>query len=288
MRIPLDRYRGGALLALLVASAGMFGVLLFFTYYLQETLHYTAFQTGIAFLPMVGAMITASITGNVVLVRRVSPRILIPGGLLLGSASMVLFTRITPDSTYAGTLLLPLILLGLGLGSAFPPSINLATLGLQPADAGVASASVNTSQQIGGAIGTALLNTLALQAASAYVSAHKAAVAGPAEQAKGVLEAAKKAITAAAQNGPAAAAATKERWASQIAQATETLKHAPAAAAALAQNAAMHSYTTAFWSTAAIFVGGAVVTFIVLRSPVPAALKHHEPDAGAPEPAVAA
>ncbi|MBB2997253.1 EmrB/QacA subfamily drug resistance transporter [Paeniglutamicibacter cryotolerans] len=164
LHILTNRYRGPAFLALLLAGAGMLGALLFVTYYLQQTRGYSAVQTGMAFLPMVGCMVAVSITGNVVLVRHVSPRILLPTGLMLGAVALVLLTRIGAESSYVGTLLLPLMLFGVGLGLAFPTSINLATLQVNPQEAGVASASVNTSQQVGGAVGTALLNTLAIQA----------------------------------------------------------------------------------------------------------------------------
>jgi len=268
------RYRGPAFGSLLLGSAGLFGVLLFATYYVQQTLGYSAVRTGVAFLPMVLCLMASSVTSNVVLIRRVSPRILIPTGLTVAALSMVLFTRIGVDSTYAGVLLPPLMLLGIGLGMAFSTSINLATLEVTDDQAGPASASVNTAQQVGAAVGTALLNTLAIQASTAYASAHKAGVLGPVAAAKTTVATAKKAIAAAAVHGPAAAQAAQQKWAAALAHAKEVLKHAPDAVAALTAHTALAGYVVAFWWGAGLFLAGAIVTALLLRSAVPAALRH--------------
>jgi hypothetical protein len=109
------------------------------------------------------------------------------------------------------------ILLGIGLGLTFAPGFSLSTLGVEERDSGVASATVNTMQQVGGSVGTALLNTIAATAATSYASSH---------------------LTGAGT---------------------------PRGAALLQANAAVHSYTTAFWWASAIFVVGAILTAIVLR-----------------------
>lgn len=168
LSIVVDRDRGASFLAILVAGSGMFGVFLFLTYYLQTTLGFTPMQTGTAFLPMVvSIVITAQIMSNVLL-PRLGPRILVPSGMVLGAVAMLYLTTLQLDSTYLHVL--PgLIVLGIAMGSIMPASFQIATLGVPPAHAGAASAMVSTSQQVGGAVGTALLNTLAATAATQFV-----------------------------------------------------------------------------------------------------------------------
>jgi EmrB/QacA subfamily drug resistance transporter len=167
-----DRNRGAAFSTVLIASAGMFGVFLFLTYYLQGTLRYSPVESGLAFLPMVGTlMVTAQLTTNV-LVPRIGPKIVVPSGLMFAAVGMAWFTRLGLQSTYTAHVLPPLLALGVGLGLAMPTAMSRATLGVRMSDQGVASATTNTSQQIGGAISTALLNSLANSAAATYVAAH--------------------------------------------------------------------------------------------------------------------
>lgn len=182
--VVLDRDRGASFLAILVAGSGMFGVFLFLTYYLQSTLGFTPMRTGLAFLPMVVSIIvTAQVQSNI-LIPRFGPKLLVPIGMLLAAGAMVSFTLLEVDSTYVHVL--PgLVLMGVGMASIMPASFQLATLGVPPRLAGAASALVSTSQQVGGAIGTALLNTLAATAATAYVTAH--APATPAVLAEAAL-----------------------------------------------------------------------------------------------------
>lgn len=169
MRVLLDRNRGGSLVAMLVAGSGMFGVFLFLTYYLQVTLGFSAILTGVAFLPMVvGLSITAQLS-NIVLLPKYGPRPLVPLGMLMAAGSLLWLTRLGIHSTYFADILVPLVTMGFGVGLIFAPAMNTATLGVGAHDAGVASALVNTAQQIGGSIGTALLNTLAASAATGYL-----------------------------------------------------------------------------------------------------------------------
>ncbi len=169
LRVLLDRNRGGALTAMLVAGSGMFGVFLFLTYYLQETLGFSAVLTGVAFMPMVvGLTITAQLS-NIVLMPKFGPRPLIPLGMVVAAASLLWLTRLGLTSSYLVDILPPLLTMGFGVGLIFAPAMNTATLGVAVHDAGVSSALVNTSQQIGGSIGTALLNTLAASAATGYL-----------------------------------------------------------------------------------------------------------------------
>ena len=93
-------------------------------------------------------------------------------GFLATALSMVLLAQLTPNSSYWAIVFPAQILLGLGMGTAFTPGMNLATYGVQPQDAGVASAMLNTSQQVGGSIGTAVLNTIAASATAGWIASH--------------------------------------------------------------------------------------------------------------------
>ena len=170
LRVVLDRNRGGSYLSVLISGAGLFGVFLFLTYYLQKTLLYSPVTTGLAFLPMVAMIIVSSTASNAVLLPRFGPKPLVPAGMLLAALGMVILAQIGVHSTYAGHILPALLVTGLGLGLIFAPSINTATLGVSQADAGVASATVNSCQQVGGSIGTAFLNTIATTAVTSYLA----------------------------------------------------------------------------------------------------------------------
>ncbi len=169
MRVVLDRDRAASFLAMFISGGGLFGVFLFLTYFLQKSLFYSPVSTGLAFLPMIAVMIVTSVTTTNVLVPRLGAKPIVPLGMGLAAAGMVWLTALDLNSTYAAHVLPPLICLGLGLGMVFATAMNLATAGVSARDAGVASAMVNTSQQVGGSIGTALLNTLATSAATSYL-----------------------------------------------------------------------------------------------------------------------
>ncbi len=172
LRILRDRNRGGAYFAMFTSAAGMFGVFLFLTYYLQAVRHFSAVETGVAFLPMVAMLITASTLVTTLLSGRVSPRIMMPAGMLSAAAGMLILTQLHVGTSFALTILPATMLVGIGLGTIFSTGLSVATLGVAPEDAGVASATVNTMQQIGASVGTALLNTLAASAAAAFAAAH--------------------------------------------------------------------------------------------------------------------
>ena len=174
LRVVTDRNRGGVYLSLGLAIIAMFGLFLFLTYYLQVVKGYSPVQTGFAFMPMVAGMIIGSTQIGARLMTRVPPRLLMAPGFLLAAVGMLILTQMEIDSSYVGLVLPAQILLGLGMGTAFMPAMSLSTYGVQPRDAGVASAMVNTSQQVGGAIGIALLNTIAASAATAWATAHAA------------------------------------------------------------------------------------------------------------------
>ena len=171
-RIVLDRTRGGAYLTMLIAAAGMFGVFLFLTYYIQQTLGFSPAVTGVAFLPMIASLVISSVLSNMVLMPRTGPRPLAPTGMLVSAAGLVLLTRIGVQSSYATAVLPSLLLIGLGFGLVFAPVFNSGTSGVGPRDAGVASATINTGQQLGGSIGTSLLNTIYASAVASYTTTH--------------------------------------------------------------------------------------------------------------------
>jgi EmrB/QacA subfamily drug resistance transporter len=173
LRIVLNRFRGGAYLAVGLAGIGMFAIFLFLTYYLEENLRYSPVITGVAFLPMIGALILSSTSSSALLMPRLGPRILVATGLIVAAGGLVILAAgMSPTSGYAAVVLPALLVMGLGLGLVFSAAMNTATYGADQTDAGVASAMVNTCQQIGGSIGTALLNTIAADALSSYLATH--------------------------------------------------------------------------------------------------------------------
>jgi EmrB/QacA subfamily drug resistance transporter len=169
LRVVLDRNRGGAYLAVAMCGAGMFGVFLFLTYYLQETLGFSPVQAGAAFLPMTACLVVAAGIAGRRLAPRIGPKPVIALGMLLAAAGMVMITGLGVDSSYAPDVLPSLCVFGVGMGLTMSTAMGTATLGVRPEDAGVASAMVNTGQQVGGSIGTAVLSTLASTAATNYV-----------------------------------------------------------------------------------------------------------------------
>jgi predicted MFS family arabinose efflux permease len=171
-RIVLDRNRGGAYASMLIASAGMFGVFLFLTYYLQQTLGYSPLVTGVAFLPVAGGMAVAANLSTIVLMPRVGPRPLVASGMLVAAGAMAWFAQLAPHAAYADGVLGPLILTGVGLGLVIAPAINTGTFGVAPQDAGVASATVTVGQQLGASVGTSLLNTIFAAAVTSYLTVH--------------------------------------------------------------------------------------------------------------------
>ncbi|MBG0854587.1 MFS transporter [Streptomyces spinoverrucosus] len=182
LRVLTERNRAGVYLSLGLAIIAMFGLFLFLTYYLQVVKGYSPVKTGFAFLPMIAGMITGSTQIGTRLMTRVAPRLLMGPGFLVAAVGMLLLTQLEIGSSYAALLLPAMLLLGLGMGTAFMPAMSLSTQGVEPRDAGVASAMVNTSQQVGGAIGTALLNTIAASATTSYIADHIGSATSPTQQ----------------------------------------------------------------------------------------------------------
>ena len=171
-RIVLDRNRGGAYASMLIASSGMFGVFLFLTFYLQQTLTYSPVVTGLAILPIAGGIAVAANLSTIVLMPRLGPKPLVATGMLVAAGAMTWFAQLGPHTAYADGVLGPLILTGIGLGLVIAPSINTGTFGVAPQDAGVASATVTVGQQLGASIGTSLLNTIFASAVTSYLTLH--------------------------------------------------------------------------------------------------------------------
>jgi EmrB/QacA subfamily drug resistance transporter len=171
IRVVLDRNRGGSFLASLLVGSALLGTFLFLTYFLQETLGYSALKTGFAFLPFSGGIILGAGLASRLL-PRMGPRSLMVVGLLLATGGLFWFTGLGVGSSYAAHVLPPEILVSLGMGLAFVPMSSTALIGVDPGHAGVASALVNATQQVGGSLGTALLNTVAASAAATYLTAH--------------------------------------------------------------------------------------------------------------------
>jgi EmrB/QacA subfamily drug resistance transporter len=178
LRLLADRNRAGVYLAVALAVAGMLGLFLFLTYYLQVVLRFSPVAAGLAFLPLSAAVLCSSQVFASRLLPRVPPRALVVPGLLVAAGAMLLLTQLTPGSGYVSHVLPAEILLGLGMGCVFVPAFSVATQGVAMREAGVASAVVNTAQQVGGSVGTALLNTIAAGATAAYVAAHSGPGAG--------------------------------------------------------------------------------------------------------------
>ena len=180
LRIALDRNRGGSYLTFLLVGAGLFAMFLFLTYYFQLNLGYSPLKSGFAFLPFSGGIIlTAGVVAQ--LLPRVGPKPLMVIGLVMAVVGMLWLTQITADTSYVTHVLPAELLMSVGLAGVFIPASSTALVGVGHHDAGVASALLNTSQQIGGSLGTALLNTLFAGGVTSYLAAH---VKAPADVAK--------------------------------------------------------------------------------------------------------
>jgi EmrB/QacA subfamily drug resistance transporter len=167
-----DRNRGAGLLVLFLATMAVFSMFLFLTYYFQGVLHYSPVKTGIAFLPLpVAVVISASLVQGG-LVSRFPSRAFIGFGLLLCTAGMILLTQIDVDTHYYSWTLAGLSLVGLGIGSATVVGLDMSSVGVAPEDVGVAGSLANVAQQIGPAIGIAVLSTVAATATTNYAESH--------------------------------------------------------------------------------------------------------------------
>jgi MFS family permease len=172
LHIIWDRARGGAYATIALAGSAVFAVFLFLTYYMQQNLGYSPLTTGVAFLPMTAMIVLTATTVQTRVLHRTGAKPLVMAGMTLGLISMILLTRLTPHGTYVGQVLPSLLLTGVGMGCVFAPAFSTATLGVKSSDAGIASAMVNTSQQVGGSVGTALLSTIFASSAASFLVSH--------------------------------------------------------------------------------------------------------------------
>lgn len=172
MRVLVHRARAGAFVSITLLFVAMFGFYLFMSYYTQTVLGYSPVEAGLTLIiNAVAALVGATVIAGK-LHGRVAPAVLIVPGLLAAAAGMFLLTRLTSQSTDVFPLYLvpALILTGLGLGCVLPPTASLATADVPPHDIGAAAAAYNASQQLGAALGTALLNTVAASATASYLA----------------------------------------------------------------------------------------------------------------------
>jgi EmrB/QacA subfamily drug resistance transporter len=170
LRVVADPNRSASFLAIGTASAGLFGLFLFLTFYLQNTKDLSALETGLSFLPLSFTIAPTAAIVSTRILPRTGPRPLVPAGLISAAAGMALLTRIDLDTAYVSHVLPSLILIGIGFGMALASAFATATFGVPARDSGVASAMVNTSQQVGGSIGTALLSTVAASAVTDFLT----------------------------------------------------------------------------------------------------------------------
>jgi EmrB/QacA subfamily drug resistance transporter len=169
--VALDRNRGGSYLVFLFVGAGLFAMFLFMTFYFQITMGYTPLESGFAFLPFsLGVIGAAGFVSN--LLPRIGPMPIMIPGLALTIVGMLMLTQITEDTSYWGFVLPSLLLMSIGMAGVFITASSTSLVGIGTHDAGVASALLNTSQQVGGSLGTALLNTLYAGAVTAYLTDH--------------------------------------------------------------------------------------------------------------------
>ncbi len=181
LRVIAERNRGGSFLASFLLGAGLFAMFVFLSYYMQAVLHYSALRAGVAFLPFAGGIIVAAMLSSAI-VPRIGPRIPMASGLLIGATGLGWLTQIGVHTSFWVAVLGPQLLMSVGLGLAFPALSSTALTNVRSADSGVASAMVNTTQQIGGSLGTALLNTIAATATAAFIR-----VNGPASVSAGLV-----------------------------------------------------------------------------------------------------
>ena len=172
LHVVADRNRGAAYVTLLLGQGGVFALFIFLTYYFQDVLHYSPIKTGIAFLPMmVAVVVVATLTQNL-LVQRLTMRVITVAGLLISGAGAALLTQANASSSYAAWVLPGLILVGIGIGSAIVSAVAAGQHGVDPRDAGTAGAVNNVAQQLGGALGVAVISTFVATATTHYLTDH--------------------------------------------------------------------------------------------------------------------
>ncbi|MDP9224817.1 MAG: MFS transporter [Actinomycetota bacterium] len=177
VRLSIFRIRSlsTANVVMFLVASGVFAIFVFNTLYIQRVLGYGPLEAGLAFLPFTGGiMVSAGLASQ--FAPRIGVRPVAAVGMIVSSIGMLLLTQLPVDGTYLANVLPALLLTSLGLGAVFMPLTLIATTGLEDSDQGLASGLFNTSQQIGGAVGLAILSTLAASRASAATGTDKEAL----------------------------------------------------------------------------------------------------------------
>ncbi|GAA4061107.1 MFS transporter [Actinomadura miaoliensis] len=187
LHIVKDRQRAGAYLTMALVTIAMFGVFLFLTFYLQGIKGWSPLKTGAAYLPMTACMIIGSTQISARLLHRVPARVLIMPGLTLAAGGLAFLASMDVDATYLSHVLPGICMMGLGMGVTFMAAISTATGRVAPHEQGAASATLNTMQQVGGSVGTALLNTIAAGATTDWLTGHGVNPAQQTSQVKAAL-----------------------------------------------------------------------------------------------------
>ena len=172
MRFGLLRTKtvAGANVAGFIMGTAMFSMFLMLTLYMQQVLGYSAMETGVAYLAVAGtAIIWSGVAAQ--LVTRVGVKPVLVSGMTFLTAGLIFFTQVSVGGSYVTDLLPGFLLIGVGIGFSFVPITIAALAGVEPAEAGLASGLINTSQQIGGALGIAALSTIATSRTDDAVSA---------------------------------------------------------------------------------------------------------------------
>ncbi|MFR9752154.1 MFS transporter [Nocardia sp. 004] len=167
LHIPGDINRGGAFLVALLVPIAMFAMFLFLSYYFQITLGYSALKAGLVFLPFpMGIAVSAAVTSG--LLPKLGPRSLMLAGAGLGAIGLVWLAQLSYGDSYLSGVLPPLVIIAFGIGPVFISIQSVALHRVEEGDSGVASALLNAAQQVGGAVGTALLTTISVQVAETF------------------------------------------------------------------------------------------------------------------------
>jgi hypothetical protein len=189
IRVLRSRDRSGAYLISLCIGTALFGMFFFLTLFVQNVLGYSPLRTGVAYLPMV-AMILVATAASSQLVSRIGARPLMIAGSAAGTGGMFWLSRVTEHSHYVSGLLGPMLLTAVGLGLIFAPLLLVSLTKVANNDTGVASSLVNVGQQVGGAVGLAVLGTVAWSAVANSLRSQAAAAAAAAKTATVHLSAA--------------------------------------------------------------------------------------------------
>ncbi|MGW3787375.1 DHA2 family efflux MFS transporter permease subunit [Micromonospora chokoriensis] len=171
LRVLSERNRAAAYLSVGLAIVSMFGMFLLLSYYFQQVKGWSPVMAGLAFMPMAVLQAVGATQVGARLAHRIAPRPIMVGGYLVSAAGLVLLALLDADSSFLEIAIAEAVV-GIGVGAAFMPAMSIATHGVAPADVGVASAMISSSQQVGGSIGVALLNTVATSSTASYLLTH--------------------------------------------------------------------------------------------------------------------